>query len=203
MVNKFLLFAASAISLIFVACDNSNNQAISERLLKGEFDAYQDLERIHCDSLYEDTTTNIIYFEDSLFSGVCFTYYPNSEEELENRQIFKGKYHGHRIMFGPKGDTLMLNLYNHGVLLRESIGNNEVCICDSLEIVEKDGKDYRYYFGQPYTGKCEKFYPGEDSLKIYIEENYLKGLSHGDMLVFDKEGEIILKEKYFEGEKVN
>jgi antitoxin component YwqK of YwqJK toxin-antitoxin module len=203
MVNKYLFISVFVFFAVGSACNNSNDKAISERLLKGEFDAYQDLDRVHCDSLVEDTIAGEIYFKDSLFSGVCFTYYPNTENELENRQIFKGKYHGHRIMFGPKGDTLMLNLYNHGKLLRESIGNNEVCLCDSLEVIEKDGKDYSYYFDQPYTGKCEKYYPGEDSSKLYIEENYLRGLSHGEMVVYGKDGDVILKEKYFEGVKVN
>jgi hypothetical protein len=202
MVNKILICFASLILVLNYSCDSKSEKAIADRLLKGEFDAYRDLARVHCDSLYEDTITGDIFLSDSLFTGVCFTYYPNSNDLLENRQIFNGKYHGHRIMFGPKGDTLMMNLYNHGVLLRESIGRNEVCLCDSLEIREEDGKEYRYYFDERYTGKCEKYYPGDDSLKLYIEANYLRGLSHGEMLVYDKEGEVIIKEKYFEGLKV-
>lgn len=203
MVNKLLLFVSFIFLLFFVSCDNKQEKAISERLLKGEFDAYQDLQKIHCDSLYEDSLTNRYYLKDSLYTGVCFTLYPNSENALENRQIFKGNLHGHRIMFGPKGDTLMMNLYNHGNLLRESIGRNEVCLCDSLEIRTRDGKEYRYYFNESYTGKCEKYYPGEDSLKLYIESNYLRGLPHGEMKVYDKEGNIIISETYLEGEKVD
>lgn len=203
MVNKYVIGSIFLFAFLISACDGTKSEGVQERLLKGEFEAYGELARVHCDSLYQDTITEEYAFNDSLFTGVCFTHYPNSNNDLENRQIFQGKLHGHRIMFGPNGDTLMLNLYNHGRLIRESIGRNEVCLCDSLEVREEDGIEYRYYFNERYTGRCEKYYPGEDSTQLYIEANYLKGLSHGEMIVYDKEGEVIIREKYLEGEKIN
>jgi hypothetical protein len=203
MVNKILIGAVFFVFLIFSACGEGETVGVQERLLKGEFEAYGELARVHCDSLYIDSMSGEYSINDSLFTGVCFTHYPNASNDLENRQIFQGKLHGHRIMFGPKGDTLMLNLYNHGQLIRESIGRNEVCLCDSLEVREEGGKEYRYYFNERYTGRCEKYYPGEDSTQLYIEANYLKGLSHGEMIVYGKDGEVIIREKYLEGEKIN
>ncbi len=199
----FLVFVL--LLLTTLSCDwniqSLNKEQIQERLLSGEFDAYSYLPTINCDSLATDDSGNILY-EDSLFSGVCVMYYPNGESVLEARQIFRGKLHGNRILFSPKGDTLSMNLYNHGRLLRESIGQNEVVHCDSLEVFRNDsGDEIRYYFGEPYNGFCETYYP-DDSTAIYTKASYSKGLKHGDFLVYDRSGEIILKEYYQAGEFV-
>lgn len=191
--------------LVLAACGEQtpSKEAIEEKLVSGEFDAYMHLPNVPCDSLYIDSLETY-YLADSLFSGVCFTKYPNISEKLEIRQVFNGKLHGNRIMLSPKGDTLTLNLYSHGRLIRESIGKREVCKCDSLEIrTDENDKEFRYYFDEPYTGICEKYYPGEDSTKLYIKESFYEGLRDGEMIVYDREGNEITKERYKAGKKVN
>lgn len=187
--------------MLLVACNESKKQDVSERLLKGEFSAYESLPEVHCDSLTLDSLDNTYKVDDTVFTGVCFTTYHNTNSQLENRQIFQGKLHGNRILYSPKGDTLSVNLYNHGKLIRESIGESEVCHCDSLETREIDEQELKFYFDEPYTGRCKKYYP-EDTTAIYIEARYREGLPHGEMKVYSRDGEVIMSEKYNEGEKI-
>lgn len=192
----FLLF----FTLIVSCGDDSKN--VSERLLKGEFSAYESLPEVPCDSLTLDSLDNTYKVDDTVFTGVCFTSYHNTNSRLEKRQIFEGKLHGNRILYSPKGDTLSVNLYNHGKLIRESIGEREVCHCDSLETREVNEKELKFYFDEPYTGRCKKYYP-EDSTALYIEASYREGLPHGEMKVYSLDGEVIMSEKFSEGEKID
>lgn len=195
------------VSLLLVGMYSCKSESMSakdahERLVSGEFDAYSHFSSVPCEELVEDSLGNH-YQDDSLFTGVCYTTYPNTGAKLEIRQIFEGRLHGHRFLLAQTGDTISMNLYRHGKLLRESIGRNEVCNCDSLEIVEQEGKEYRYYFDEPYTGRCQKFYPESDSTQLYIESNFTNGLLSGKTTVYDREGNVILEEKYLDGEKLN
>lgn len=179
-----------------------DTKAINKRLLSGDFEMYNHLERCHCDSLIIDSLN--IYFEnDSLYTGECFLTYPNSTNFYEIRQLFKGQLHGNRIIFSPKGDTLNQNIYNFGKLIRRSVGENEICHCDSLEEAAKlNGDKIMHYFGAPYNGICQRFFPAPDTNKVYLEIPYDSGKIHGEMMIYNRQGKVILKEKYTEGEKI-
>lgn len=188
---------------IVSACESGKkDKPAYELLVSGEFDAYKQLPHIKCDSLKTDSL-GLFTYKDSLFTGVCFTNYPNQAEKLEERQIFKGKLHGNRVMFSPKGDTLNLNLYNHGRVIRTFKGTTEVVDCDSLEVREdRKNRQVKYHFGEPFTGRCQKYYTGEDSLQLYLKEEYYRGLKDGESIVYDKNGEVIIKEEYELGERI-
>ena len=199
--NKF--FYLLIVVLIF-SCQSSDKEAAAmEQLVLGEFDAYKQMPHIPCDSLSENNL-GLYTYQDSLFTGVCFTNYPNQEElKLEQRQIFQGKLHGNRVMFSPKGDTLTLNLYNHGRVVRTFRGTTEIVNCDSLELKEdRNNRLVKFHFGEPFTGRCQKYYSGDDSLQLYIKEEYYRGLKDGEAVVYDKDGSVILKELYELGEKI-
>lgn len=199
---RICLLSVLIIGVFSCQSEGVGTKEAHQRLVSGEFDAYSHFSSVPCAELEEDSL-GVYYQSDSLFTGVCYTTYPNSGTKLEIRQIFEGKLHGHRFLLAQTGDTISMNLYRHGKLLRESIGRNEVCHCDSLEIVEKDGVEYRYYFDAPYTGRCQKFYPESDSTQLYIESNFTNGLLSGKTTVYDRQGNIILEEKYLDGEKLN
>ena len=171
--------------------------------MKGEFDAYTHTQRIHCDSIYVDSN-QVHYLNDTiLFTGVCFKNYPNIDSKLEEKQIFQGKLHGHHLLYSMRGDTISMNLYKDGKLIRKSIGKEEIVHCDSLQTGQNlAGDDIMLYFDEPYNGRCQKFYPAPDSNKVYITIPYHEGKVDGEMIIYDRTGTPILKEFYVNGEKM-
>ena len=201
---RALVVLLTGIIFIIQSCSERkpSEKVIHQRIISGEFEAYHHLPSYPCDSLQIDSL-NKYRLEDSLYTGICFTKYPNINAKLEIRQIFRGELHGNRMILSPKRDTLSLNLYKHGKLIRKSVGTGEIIHCDSLEVFKNDqGKELRYYFGEPYTGRCKRFYPDGDSTQIYLEASYSKGLPHGDHIIYDRNGNQILKEQFINGEKV-
>lgn len=200
---RTLLYLCS-LALVASSCGPSNSpEEIRERLLKGEFDAYTHTERVHCDSIYIDSNNVHCYPDTLLFTGVCYENYPNVETTLKEKQLFQGKLHGHELLYSMRGDTISMNLYKNGKLIRKSIGKEEVVHCDSLEAGQNlAGEDILLYFDEPYNGKCQKFYPAPDSDKVYITIPYHQGKVDGEMIIFDKNGTPILKEFYVNGEKM-
>lgn len=201
---KICYFVGVLFSLIFLfsCAERNSEEVLRERLISGEFEAYHSLPQIPCDSLTTDSKGKF-FISDSLFTGVCFTEYKNLNAKLEMQQIFRGELHGYRILLSPKGDTLSMNLYNHGKLIRAAIGENERVNCDSLEIfTNEQGKEVRFYFGEPFNGICERYYSEEDTTAIYMRANYRNGLQEGDVIIFDRTGNEIIRETFIRGEKV-
>jgi len=197
-----IIFSAFIFSL-FIGCTSNSSEEIRERLLKGEFDAYTETQRIHCDSLYIDSNETHFVNDTTLFTGVCFKNYQNMDAKLEEKQIFQGKLHGHHLLYSMRGDTISMNLYKNGVLIRKSIGKEETVHCDSLRPGQNlAGEDILLYFDEPYNGRCQKFYPAPDSTIVYIVIPYHQGKVDGEMIIYDKSGSPILKEFYVNGEKL-
>jgi antitoxin component YwqK of YwqJK toxin-antitoxin module len=190
------------IILLIVSCSGKDNspEAIRERLLQGEFDAYSHTQRVPCDSLDLDSLGYYRY-NDSLFTGVCYENFPNQNVKLRERQIFRGQMHGHHILYTPKGDTISINLYNQGKLIRKSMGKSEVVHCDDLEDgLNSSGEEVKLYFGAPYDGSCNRYFPEPDTAQVYITIPYHQGKVDGEMIVYDKLGNILIKETYKNGE---
>lgn len=200
--ERILMLSLLLIGLFSCQSESLSTKDAHKRLVSGEFEAYSHFSSVPCKELTEDSLGNYSQ-DDSLFTGVCYTTYPNTGAKLEIRQIFNGKLHGHRFLLAQTGDTISINLYSHGKLLRESIGRNEICNCDSLEVVEQNGIKFRYYFDEPYSGRCQKFYPESDTTQLYLESNFTNGLLSGSKRIYDRQGNIILEEKYLDGEKLN
>ena len=193
-----------ATTALLIGCSSSNTpEEIRERLLKGEFDAYTFTQRVHCDSIFIDSN-DVHYINDTLlFTGVCFKNFTYVDSKLEEKQIFQGKLHGHHLLYSMRGDTISMNLYQNGKLIRKSIGKEEIVHCDSLKTGQNlAGDDILLYFDEPYNGRCQKFYPAPDSNKVYITIPYHEGKVDGEMIIYDKTGAPILKEFYVNGKKI-
>lgn len=199
---KFVVFLL--LLLTFVACqldEKPNKQGIDKRILSGDFDMYEQLDICRCDSLEIDSL-NIYYKNDSLYTGVCYSTYPNSERKSEVRQIFKGQLHGNRIELSTEGDTLVKSIYNLGELVNRTTKELIMCHCDSLiQVTKENDKTLMFYTDVPFTGICQRFFPTPDTNKIYLEMPYKNGLVEGEMIFYNRRGEKILSEFYENGEK--
>jgi antitoxin component YwqK of YwqJK toxin-antitoxin module len=194
------------ILLTFVACQSDqkpDTEAINKRILAGDFEMYEELSTCYCDSLTIDSLVTY-YKNDSLYTGVCFLTYPKSQKQSEIRQIFKGQLHGNLINLSRNGDTLSQTIYNLGEMISRTTSELVMCHCDSLtEIVQPNGEALMQYKEVPFNGVCNRFFPLPDTNKIYLEMPYKNGVVHGDMVIYNRQGEEILTEVYDEGEKVN
>lgn len=189
------------ISILLFSCSQElSKEEIENRIKKRDFTVYKELPSCSCNDLEE--IEGLYYREDSLYTGNCFLNYPNLDQKYEIRQLFLGELHGNRIILSPKGDTISRNEYKKGDVFRENVGE-ETCHCDDLEKFERaDGVVIHKYFNDPFTGTCQRFYPAPNDDKIYLEAAYENGKLHGVTKMFDKNGDVILKEKYVEGKKL-
>lgn len=193
------------ILLVFIACQSEqkkDTKAINQKILAGDFDMYEKLDICRCDSLQIDSL-NTYYKHDSLYTGVCFYTYPNSNKKSEIKQIFKGQLHGNRIALSEEGDTLVKSIYNLGELVNQITSEPIVCHCDSLnKISNENDETLMLYKDLPFNGVCQRFFPVPDTNKIYLEIPYKNGFIHGDMIFYNRQGNEILAEPYENGEKV-
>lgn len=189
------------ISLLVFSCSQElSHEEIEKRIKKRDFTVFKELPSCSCNDLEEKE--GLYYQKDSLYTGNCYLNYPNLDKKYEIRQLYLGELHGNRIILSPKGDTLSQNEYKKGNVLRENVGK-ETCHCDDLEKFERaDGIIIHKYFNTPFTGTCQRFYPSPFQDKVYLEASYENGKLHGITKMYDKNGNIILKEKYSEGEKL-
>tara|TARA_B100000508_G_scaffold55003_2_gene42629 strand:+ start:31686 stop:32288 length:603 start_codon:yes stop_codon:yes gene_type:complete len=191
------------IGIILYSCSGNGpltQEEIAERLSKRDFSVYKQLPSCSCDDLTEKD--GLYYKSDSLYTGNCHLNYPNIDAKYEIRQLYKGELYGNRILLSPKGDTLSQNEYKQGDVIREDVGTKEVCNCDELEKIERaDGKKIAKYYNEPFTGICQSFFPAPNDDKIYLEAKYEKGVLNGVTKIYDKNGKVILKERYSNGEK--
>ena len=131
------------------------------------------------------------------------TVFAESEKKSETRQIFKGQLHGNFIEFSIKGDTISQSIYNLGELKNKWTNELITCPCDSLvEITNSDEEKQMFYRDIPFSGICNRYFPLPDTNKIYLQMQYQNGFAHGDMIIYDRRGNEILREVYEEGEKL-
>lgn len=195
-------FSLFLIAFILYSCGDRplTQQEIKNRLKSRDFSVYAQLPSCSCNDLTKED--NLFYKGDSLYTGSCYLSYPNIDAKYEIRQLYNGELYGNRIILSPKGDTLSQNEYKQGKVLREDVGTKEVCNCEDLEKIERaDGSTISKYFDEPFTGVCQRFFPAPNDDKIYLEAKYKEGKLHGTTKIFDKNGNVILKERYANGKK--
>jgi len=200
-----LLFLLTLLILIIVGCDLKNNppsnEVIRERLLSGEFEAYEYLPSIPCDTLDIDSLGNH-FNKDSLYSGICFEYFENSLKKRRIQQIFKGKLHGNSLLLGTDGDTISMQLYSHGKFVRELKSLREKVLCDSLELFQNDlGRQVYFHNGSPFTGNCVVYFLN-DTTKIQQQKSFLNGVLEGEWTDYDSLGNVINNTEYIDGNKI-
>jgi len=196
---KSLPFVIVAL-LIFSCTQELSQEEVEKRIKSRDFSVFKDLSSCSCNELKE--AEDLYYKDDSLYTGNCYLNYPNLDQKYEIRQLYKGELYGNRIILSPKGDTLSQSEYKKGDLFRENIGK-ETCDCEELEKFERaDGVVIHKYFNDPFTGVCQRFHPGSNNKKVYLEAQYENGKLHGSTKIYDKNGSLILEEKYIKGEKI-
>lgn len=201
---KALLYIFSALFIVSCTEDTVTESAempTREKLLNGRFDAYENTVHCNCDEIVQDST-NTYFKNDTIFTGVCFNTYPDTDLKMEEKQIFEGKIHGFYRVYSKEGDTLTETLYLNGALNIEKDLTPSTCLCSELETKSKSNdKDIplKTYNGIPYTGTCKEYYPGLDSTQIYMEIPYLKGLAEGKMIIYDKDNTPIMMQRFEKG----
>lgn len=197
---RYLTLCLLAFTLYNCSDHPLTQQEVENRLKSRDFSVYKELPSCSCNELSEEN--GLFYKDDSLYTGNCYLNYPNIDAKYEIRQLYKGKLYGNRIILSPKGDTISQNEYKQGSVLREDVGTKEVCNCEDLEKIKRaDGSTISKYFDEPFTGVCQRFFPSPNDNKVYLEAKYQEGKLHGTTKIYDKNGNIILKERYVNGEK--
>lgn len=180
-------------SILIISCESNSKKVakIHERLISGEFDAYENLLKVDCDSLSMDTLNQFVY-QDSLFTGVCHSFYPSSSKIMEIKQIFRGKLHGNKLNLSENGDTISRYIYNNGRIINKFEPQKiNACKCNELETyTSQEGKSIYFYQDQPYTGFCVDHHESDTS-KIKQSKQFLNGFETGISYKYNLAGEKI------------
>lgn len=200
-----VLFSFFSLIVITVGCDLKNqppsNEVIRERLLSGEFEAYAYLPSVPCDTLELDSLGNYLN-QDSLYSGICFEYFENSKKKRKVHQIFKGKLHGNSLVLGANGDTISMQLFNHGKFVRDLKLGEEKVNCDSLELFQNnEGRQVYFYKGSPFTGNCISYFLN-DSTVIQQQKSFFNGVLEGEVIIYDSLGNPVDTSMYSNGDLI-
>lgn len=189
-------------TILFFACQQKPGwKEIESRIKKDDFSVYQYLPNCSCDELTDRNGKR--FRQDSLYTGRCYLTYPNSDKKYEKRQLYKGELYGNRIILSLKGDTIGRSIYKAGKEVRSSVGDQERCACGKLEKRNNDGeKQIAYLHNERFTGVCERYFPAPYDTVVYIEIPYKKGIIHGESLIYNKKGEVVLKERYANGKVI-
>ena len=81
--------------------------------------AVKDRTTCGCDELEYDKLMSASLLDDKRFSGVCRSYYPNSEQIYLQERYRNGIRHGYSTMYDKQGHVLMLKEYENGKLVSE------------------------------------------------------------------------------------
>lgn len=186
---KTLLF--SILTFLLLACSNTPSISPEKRILNGDYTAYEELTSCGCGELVRKENA---YYDkkDSLYTGTCYTYYANSKNKMEVKQLLKGYLFGYYVVLDEKGDTLTKSLYKNGKLIPNAKANAS---CNCKELHKKNGISYLNSI--PYTGTCYTYYPNSENK--YTEAEYKDGLIDGWMIVYDQSGNILTSTKYSKG----
>jgi hypothetical protein len=197
--TNHLLFALIVL-LNFASCQ-LNHEQVEKEILAGNYDIYSELPRCECGELVENNDGLLTLSESTIFTGTCFRYYPETDKIMEERQILNGRYNGYFFIYDLEGNLMTKTLYKDGFLLSAKGENAKQCACADLKDYEDSitGVKYKIFNTEYFTGTCTNYY--EDST-IALTAEFRAGLNHGVLKVFDKNGHLIVSEKYDEGELV-
>jgi antitoxin component YwqK of YwqJK toxin-antitoxin module len=178
---------------LVVSC-NSNNDITTIEL--GENKEVDMSALCNCDSLATNST-GILTLKTEVFSGKCFSNYPNSDQKYIEKEILKGEYHGKVTYFDKQGELLYSETYNKGASLGD-VENQPNCNCMDIDRRDENGVKKHYLNKSLYTGKCSDNFPNSD--QVYLEANYKDGLLHGYTIYYQKDGKVLIIHNYENGE---
>ena len=179
--------------LLVVSC---NSESDSTTIELGENKTIDMSASCHCDSLKTDST-EILKLQNDVFTGTCFSNYPNSDQKYIEKEILKGEYHGKVTYFDKQGKTLYSETYSKGTAMGD-LDNQPNCNCMDIETKDENGVKKHFYKNSLYTGKCSDNFPDTD--QVYLEANYKDGLLHGYTIYYKKDGAVLMMHNYENGE---
>lgn len=130
-----------------------------------------------------------------LYSGICYSNYPNIDQKYEEQFYLKGEIQWHKF-YSKTGDLLTQSNYKDGV--REDVSTS--CDCNDLVDTERDGVTYAMLNNKRFTGDCKSYYPTVN--QIYIEEEFKGGLRHGKSIMYSKNGDVLTLTHYLNGTRI-
>ena len=188
---------AFALALVLVSCNESDSA--KKDLNTGKFEK-EEIPSCDCADLNIDSL-DVAYFDSIPYTGICYTYYPNTQNKMEERPFLKGKLHGNYLIYNNgTNDTLSSVKYINGEIENDNLNKNNICDCDELKSKVEEEKDIWFRKNHRYTGVC--YVMNADSTHKIMERTFKDGLVDGDQLVFDNYGEIIQMEIYKDGELI-
>lgn len=196
------LIAYLSFALLLFACqETSEEEPKKEKQELGDFKTSEDILKCDCTELEKDSTKQIKKFEQTPFTGVCLTYYPDDTTlVMEEIQYLEGKIHGYYRIYSKDNVTLTEDQYVEGV--KQKMVKNFTCDCDELVIEELGTNNIKTYLlnGMKFTGICEKF-TKDGKIKI-LDMQFKDGFRHGNSLYYDQYGDPITADVYEEGKFV-
>lgn len=175
---------------LFFGCDESPTD---EKIELGVNKQSEVMETCNCDSLLSEgdllkTKSN------KVFTGTCYLNYPNSDQRYIEKQILEGKIHGNVTYYDKNDNVLLEEVYVDG----QQDKNESFCNCADLVKKESGGEQKFFLNNKPFTGTCEDYFPNSD--QVYLQATYKSGNLDGFVNYFSKNGEVIMMQKYENGE---
>lgn len=199
---RFLTAVLFLSSLLFSCSDSNSGDKKNITNNEGSLKQSEVLDTCFCQDLDIDST-GAHFMHETLYTGICIEYYPETENKYIEKSILSGYLHGKSSFYDKSGNVLVEEIYENGKKKRSGEVMPLTCDCSELikaDEISIDGKTRYLLDDIPYTGTCQKFYP--DSSNIYMEINYKNGLLEGRSTYYNKDGSKMYTEKYESGELI-
>lgn len=187
---------------LFTCSQEKKETENAEKKELGNFKKTEALPNCSCSDLEKDSTGTVSLLNKELFTGICYSYYPNdSSKVMEEIQYLDGKIHGYYKVYSPSdGSVLTEDQYIAGK--KQSSGDIYRCNCDDLKVEKIGAEKLNTYtlLGKKFTGICEKF--SKDSKFKIMDMEFVDGLLEGNSIYYDQYGDPITADVYSKGKMI-
>ena len=172
---------------------------LSEATDTGTINTIDIKEECNCGDLLLNADS-LVTFNDSLFTGMCYSNYPGTESRYVEKHYLTGALHGKIFYYDKEGNVIAEEEYAHGVNTLSATESFVPCLCSELRTEEgvNGAPNKKYKNTLPFTGICHEYFPGTET--IYMEISYQNGILHGFCKYYDIEGNQLYMEEYNKGE---
>lgn len=192
---KFLVLPI--LSVLLFSC--GEKVELSESTDNGTINAADQELSCFCDEL-SSNSDDLKLYNDTLFTGVCTSNYPDTEDKYVEKHYLAGQLHGKVKYYDKEGEIIAEEEYAQGVNTISATESFVPCNCSELRLEKgQNGMPNKKYKGTTlYSGICYQYYP--DTEDVYMELSYQDGILHGYCKYYDKEGNQLYMEEYNKGD---
>ena len=191
------ILALVMLSFLIIGCGEKIE--LTEATEAGTINTIDQGEECACEDLMVNSDS-LMTFNDKLFTGMCYSDYPETDMRYVEKHYLSGVLHGKIFYYDKEGAIIAEEEYTNGINTLSATESFVPCLCSELrtETGVNGAPNKKYKNTLPFTGICHEYFKGTET--VYMEISYQNGILHGYCKYYDREGNQLYMEEYNKGE---